>query len=48
MQPESVLDQHVVNSNAMVAAAIDDLNVLDPQPALVLLSGDLVNRAKGE
>jgi len=42
-----VIDPHVIDSNAMFAAAIDDLNVLNPQPDLVLLSGDLVNMGEG-
>jgi 3',5'-cyclic AMP phosphodiesterase CpdA len=46
VRPEGVLYQGVVDSNAMFAAAIGHLNVLDPRPDLVLLSGDLVD--KGE
>jgi 3',5'-cyclic AMP phosphodiesterase CpdA len=46
VRPDGVLYQDVVDSNAMFAAAIAHLHALDPQPDLVLLSGDLVD--KGE
>lgn len=43
VRPEGVLYQGVVDSNAMFAAAIAQVNALDPRPDLVLLSGDLVD-----
>ena len=43
VRPQGVLYQGVVDSNAMLAAAIAHVNALDPQPDLVLLSGDLVD-----
>lgn len=44
VRPEGMLYQGVVNSNAMFAAAIAQVNALDPKPDLVLLSGDLVDK----
>lgn len=38
-----MLYQDVLDSNARFAAAIAALHALDPRPALVLLSGDLVD-----
>ncbi|WP_439597662.1 phosphodiesterase [Falsiroseomonas sp.] len=43
LRPPGVLYQGLVDSNAMFAAALDQLASLDPQPDLVLLSGDLVD-----
>lgn len=43
VRPDGVLYQGVAPSNAQFAAAIAALNALDPQPDLVLLSGDLVD-----
>jgi 3',5'-cyclic AMP phosphodiesterase CpdA len=43
VRPQGVLYQGVVDSNAMLAAAIGHVNALDPRPDLVLLSGDLVD-----
>lgn len=43
VRPRNVLYQDVVDSNAMLAAAVAQVNRLDPQPDLVLLSGDLVD-----
>lgn len=43
VRPEGELYQGVVDSNAQFAAAIAHVNALDPRPALVLLSGDLVD-----
>lgn len=44
VRPEGVLYQGVADSNAQFAAAIAQLNALDPRPDLVLLSGDLVDK----
>jgi 3',5'-cyclic-AMP phosphodiesterase len=44
VRPEGELYQGVVDSNAMFAAAIAQVNALDPKPDLVLLSGDLVDK----
>jgi 3',5'-cyclic-AMP phosphodiesterase len=44
VRPEGELYQSVVDSNAMFADAIDQVNALDPAPDVVLLSGDLVDR----
>ena len=46
VRPEGVLYQGVVDSNAMFAAAIAQVNALDPRPELVLLSGDLVDQGE--
>jgi Icc protein len=46
VRPNGELYQGVVDSNAMFAAAIAQMNGWDPRPDLVLLSGDLVD--KGE
>jgi len=43
VRPEGVLYQGVVDSNAMLADAIRHVNALDPQPDVVLLTGDLVD-----
>jgi len=43
VRPRSVLYQGVVDSNAMFAAAVEQVNRLDPQPDVVLLTGDLVD-----
>nr|WP_246603119.1 phosphodiesterase [Falsiroseomonas tokyonensis] len=42
LRPAGELYRGLVDSNAMFAAALDQLDRLDPQPDLVLLSGDLV------
>lgn len=44
VRPEGMLYQGVVDSNVMFAAAIAQVNALDPRPDLVLLSGDLVDK----
>lgn len=44
VRPEGMLYQNVVDSNVHFAAAIAQLNALDPRPDLVLLSGDLVDK----
>ena len=46
LRPEGVLYQGMVDSNADGAACIAALNALDPQPDLVLLTGDLVDEGK--
>jgi 3',5'-cyclic-AMP phosphodiesterase len=43
VRPEGDLYQDVVDSNAMFADAVDQVNALDPAPDVVLLSGDLVD-----
>jgi Icc protein len=48
VRPEGVLYQGVVDSNAMFAAAIAQVNALDPRPDLVLLSGHLVDRGTAD
>ena len=47
VRPHGALYQGVVDSNAMFAAAIGQVNGLDPKPDLVLLSGDLVDKGEG-
>ncbi len=44
VRPEAMLYQGVVDSNAMFAAAVAQVNALDPRPDLVLLTGDLVDK----
>lgn len=44
VRPEGMLYQDLVDSNALLAAAVARLNTLDPRPDLVLLSGDLVEK----
>ncbi len=48
VRPEGVLYQGVVDSNAMFAAAIAQVNALESQPDLVLLTGDLVDEGRPE
>ncbi|MBS9478619.1 phosphodiesterase [Ancylobacter radicis] len=48
LRPPGVLYQGLVDSNAMFAAALDHLAALDPQPDLVLLTGDLVDEGTAE
>ncbi len=48
VRPEGELYQGVVDSNAQFAAAIAHVNALDPQPDLVLLSGDLVDHGRAD
>lgn len=48
VRPEGVLQQGVVDSNAMFAAAIAHVNALNPPPDLVLLSGDLVDEGTAD
>jgi 3',5'-cyclic AMP phosphodiesterase CpdA len=44
LRPSGHLYQNIVDSNAMFLTAIRHLASLDPQPDLVILSGDLVDR----
>ncbi|HTR87307.1 MAG TPA: phosphodiesterase [Reyranella sp.] len=44
VRPQGMLYQGVVDSNAMFRAAIAQVNGLDPQPDVVLLTGDLVDK----
>lgn len=48
LRPRGVLYQDLVDSNAMFAAAVDQLNGLSPQPDVVILSGDLVDYGSAE
>lgn len=48
VRPEGVLYQGVVDSNAMFAAAVAQVNALDSPPDLVLLTGDLVDEGNPE
>ncbi|AHG43640.1 hypothetical protein N018_14550 [Pseudomonas syringae CC1557] len=42
VRPRGQLYQGVVDSNAMLAAAVDTINALAPPPDLILFSGDLM------
>jgi 3',5'-cyclic-AMP phosphodiesterase len=44
VRPDGMLYQGVTDSNAQLAAAIAQVNALDPRPDLVLLTGDLVEK----
>ena len=44
VRPDGMLYQGVAESNAMFAAAIAQVNALEPKPDLVLLTGDLVDK----
>ncbi|MCF5384939.1 phosphodiesterase [Pseudomonas syringae] len=46
VRPRGQLYQGVVDSNAMLAAAVDTINALDPAPDLILFSGDLVDEGR--
>ena len=48
VRPEGVLYQGVVDSNAMFARAIAQVNALESPPDLVLLTGDLVDAGQPE
>ncbi len=48
VRPEGELYQGVVDSNVQFAAAIAQVNALDPRPDLVLLSGDLVDHGHAD
>ena len=43
LRPRGVLYQGLVDSNAMLVAAIETLNRLSPAPDVVILSGDVVD-----
>nr|WP_298682176.1 phosphodiesterase [uncultured Dongia sp.] len=44
IRPRGLLYHETVDSNAMFQAAVRQVNALDPQPDLVILSGDLVDQ----
>ncbi|AKF51446.1 phosphodiesterase [Pseudomonas syringae] len=48
VRPRGQLYQDVVDSNAMLAAAVDTINALDPPPDLIVFSGDLVDEGRPE
>ncbi|WP_455808502.1 phosphodiesterase [Pseudomonas koreensis] len=48
VRPRGLLYQAVVDSNAMLAAAVETINALDPAPDLILFSGDLVDEGRPE
>ncbi|GFZ64168.1 3',5'-cyclic adenosine monophosphate phosphodiesterase CpdA [Pseudomonas amygdali pv. eriobotryae] len=48
VRPRGLLYQGVVDSNAMLAAAVETINALDPPPDLILFSGDLVDEGRPE
>ncbi len=48
VRPRGQLYQGVVDSNAMLAAAVDTINALDPPPDLIVFSGDLVDEGRPE
>ncbi|WP_322045379.1 phosphodiesterase [Paraburkholderia sp. J67] len=48
VRPRGLLYQDQVDSNAMFAAAVDTLNRLDPEPQLVLITGDLTDEGSPE
>ncbi|MCK9706494.1 Metallophosphatase super protein [Pseudomonas syringae pv. aceris] len=48
VRPRGLLYQGVVDSNAMLAAAVETINALDPAPDLILFSGDLVDEGRPE
>jgi Icc protein len=43
VRPEGMTYKNAVDSNRMLADAVDHLNRLDPRPDLVLITGDLVD-----
>jgi Icc protein len=43
IRPDGVLYQDVLDTNAALAAAVRHVNTLEPQPDLVLLTGDVVD-----
>lgn len=43
LRPHGVLYQGVVDANAMLASAVQQLEMLSPRPDLVILSGDVVD-----
>ncbi|MCK9701036.1 phosphodiesterase [Pseudomonas syringae pv. syringae] len=48
VRPRGLLYQGVVDSNAMLAAAVETINALDTAPDLILFSGDLVDEGRPE
>jgi 3',5'-cyclic-AMP phosphodiesterase len=46
IRPHDVLYQGTVDSNAMFATAVRQINALDPLPDLVLLTGDIVDEGQ--
>jgi len=46
LRAEGALYQGVVDSNADFARVVDHLNRLDPQPAVILLTGDVVDEGQ--
>ncbi|MBI6705407.1 phosphodiesterase [Pseudomonas viridiflava] len=48
VRPKGKLYQGVVDSNAMLTAAVDAINALNPPPDVVLFSGDLVDEGLPE
>jgi Icc protein len=44
VRPDGMLYQGITDSNAQLATVIAQVNAFDPQPDLVLLSGDLVEK----
>jgi Icc protein len=46
IRPQGVLYQGTVDSNAMFATAVRQINALDPLPDLVLLTGDIVDEGQ--
>ncbi|MDI7047989.1 metallophosphoesterase, partial [Escherichia coli] len=43
VRPHGILYQDAVDSNAMFSAAVDSLNRIQPEPDLVVISGDLTD-----
>ena len=48
VRPPGELYYGVADSNAMLDAAIDHVNALDPRPDLLLVTGDLVDEGSDE
>lgn len=48
LRPKGELYQGLIDSNAMFAAALEQLARLDPAPDVVLLSGDVVDEGRAE
>jgi Icc protein len=46
VRPEGMTYNNAVDSNRMFADAVEHLNALDPQPDLVLITGDLVDKGQ--
>ena len=43
VRPIGQLYKELIDSNRMLANAVDHLNALEPRPELVLISGDMVD-----